>query len=242
MSAQTMTAIVEYQVRKESATLNEWLQEWAKRADDARVDEPETLACEAAVSLEDDSKVLIFGRYLHGQSSLEVHTQRPAHAVWNEIMGERRMTQRRVMNASFMDLPDYGWWARANRDRSEDGKTSGDTILVIAVWRVEKSTMKEPFLELARSHARYCWENEPDTLTYSGGIANQDFDGADIVRGDLVFVIECSDMEALEKHVNDPPHVAMDEKMEAAGIRVAPSYRQLYRTTGLGFMSRASAT
>lgn len=242
MSAQPMTATVEYQVRKESVTLNQWLQEWAKRADEARLGEPGTLAYEAAVSLEDDSKVLVFGRYLHGQSSLEDHTQRPAHAVWKEIMDGRRMTRRRVMNASFTDLPDYGWWARANRERSEDGKTSGDTILVIAVWRVEKPAMKDPFLELARSHARYCWDNEPDTLTYSGGIANQDFDGADIVLGDLVFVIECSDMQALEKHVNDPPHVAMGEKMKAAGIRVAPSYRQLYRTTGLGFMSRASAT
>jgi hypothetical protein len=225
MSERPITAIVEYQVGEEGATLDEWLQDWAKRADDARIGEPETLAYEAAVSLEDESKVLVFARYQHGPSSLKTHMEQTAHVV---------------MNASFTDLRDYGWWRRANREHSEDGKTSGETLLVIAVWRVAEPAMKEPFLELARSHARFCWENEPDTLTYGGGIATQDFDRVDIVRGDLVFVIECSDMEALDKHVNCPEHVEMGEKMVAAGIQVAPSYRQLYRTTGLGFMSRIS--
>ena len=42
MTERSMTAIVEFQIRKENTTMQDWLLEWGKRADDARVGEPET--------------------------------------------------------------------------------------------------------------------------------------------------------------------------------------------------------
>ena len=36
----TMTAMVEYQIRSETTTMEAWLEEWTKRADDAHDFEP----------------------------------------------------------------------------------------------------------------------------------------------------------------------------------------------------------
>ena len=42
-----MTAVVEFQIRPENTTMEEWLDEWQKRAEDALEFEPETTAYEA---------------------------------------------------------------------------------------------------------------------------------------------------------------------------------------------------
>ena len=47
-----MTALVEFQIRTEETTMDDWLAEWQKRAQDALEAEPETTAYAAAVSLE----------------------------------------------------------------------------------------------------------------------------------------------------------------------------------------------
>ena len=93
-----MTAVVEFQIRPENTTMEEWLDEWQKRAEDALEFEPETTAYEACINEEDPTRVLIFERYSHGHRSLTAHVERPAHAALNETMAAKNMTKRRVFS------------------------------------------------------------------------------------------------------------------------------------------------
>jgi hypothetical protein len=153
-----------------------------------------------------------------------------------ETMGERNMTKRRVMSARYYDVPGLGWWAR-----NEAGNASPEgAVIVILGMRFENDEQRSGFIELSNGHAGYCWENEPDTLIYSGGIAAADADRElDLETGDLVFVMACSDMAAVEKHANDPAHLALEPKMmERLGTVVEPRFLRTYRTTGHGFLFR----
>ena len=67
MSNQPQSTVVEFQIRPESNSMEEWLSEWNKRAIDARDGEPESLAYAAAVNVEDENGVLIFERYAQGE-------------------------------------------------------------------------------------------------------------------------------------------------------------------------------
>ena len=60
---QPITVVVEFEIQSETTSLDEWLDEWEKRADDAYEHEPATTAYEAAVNIEDESRVLVFERY-----------------------------------------------------------------------------------------------------------------------------------------------------------------------------------
>lgn len=233
----SMTAVVEFQIRTETTNMDEWLTEWHQRAEDALLGEPETSAYEAAVSTDDESCVLVFERYAHGSRSLQAHVERPAHAALTEAMGARNMTKRRVMSSRFYDVADYGWWTRSN-----DPLVQRDAIMVLAGMRFADAAQAEEFCRLTQTHADYCWEAEPDTLIYSGGIAAQDADrGLDIKQGDLVFVMACTDMDAVTRHRDDPRHLALGEQFAAAGIAVESTFAKTYRTTGRGFLSKVSA-
>ncbi len=236
MSAdQPMTAIVEYQIRPENTTMEEWLAEWDKRGEDARTGEPETNAYAAATNLENDLNVLVFERYANGGSSLALHAERPAHATLIETMGERRMTKRRVMSSAFTDVAGFGWWGRPE---SHDANAA-NVILVIIGLRFAETAMGEAFIELSSQHAAYCFENEPDTLIYSGGLAKADADRElDIKQGDLIFVMGCTDMAAVEKHRDDPQHIALGGEIAKRQITMQNTFSRSYQTTGNGFLWR----
>ncbi|MGK0343897.1 MAG: quinol monooxygenase YgiN, partial [Candidatus Azotimanducaceae bacterium] len=74
-----LTALVEYQVRTETTSVNEWLDVWRNRGEDALAGEPETSSYEAAVSDQDTDHVLVFERYTNGRASIDAHLARPAH-------------------------------------------------------------------------------------------------------------------------------------------------------------------
>lgn len=230
-----MTTMVEFQIRPENTSVDAWLDEWEKRADDALHGEPETSAYASAINLEDAKNVLVFERYVNGDSSLQRHIDRPAHATLTGTMGERRMTKRRVMSSRYFDVPDFGWWSRPETV----GPTQEGVVIAILGFRFADDHQLATYLELAVQHAAYCWENEPDTLIYSAGIAAADADRElDLRKGDLVFVMACSDMTAMEKHSNDPRHVALGPKLTELGIEPEPKFLRTYRTTGRGFLWR----
>ena len=215
--------------------MEEWLAEWNMRALDARDGEPETTAYAAAVNVEDENGVLIFERYSRGERSLKAHSERPAHTALMDAMAERNMTKRMVYASSFTDAPNYGWWSCPER---RDAATSEGVILVVLGMRFPNEATRDKFIELSSGHADYCSVNEPDTLIYSGGFANADSDRADIKSGDLLFVMACADMVAMDKHSNDPRHIALGLKFQEAGITLQPTFMKRYRTTGLGFLWR----
>jgi hypothetical protein len=230
----SMTAVVEFQIRAENTTMDEWLATWHARARDALEGEPETSAYEAAISDEDDSCVLVYERYARGNDSLKVHMERPAHAELTNAMGERNMTKRRVMGTRFNDVPDYGWWSR-----TDEPDVRSDAVVVLLGMRFRTDEDRDKFIELSGEHAAYCWDAEPDTLIYSGGIAAQDADrGPDIKAGDLIFVMVCTDAEAVDKHANDPNHIALGARFADAGVEVERTFMKTYRSTGQGYLSK----
>ncbi|TDJ48957.1 MAG: hypothetical protein E2O48_01655 [Gemmatimonadetes bacterium] len=233
MSDASMTTMVEYQIRAENTSMDAWLDEWEKRAEDALHGEPETSAYAAAINVEDETNVLVFERYEQGDRSLKFHMDRHAHTTLIETMGERRMTKRRVMSARYPDVPDYGWWSRhTTADPGREG-----AIIVILGLRFADDAKRAAFIELSSGHAAYCWESEPDTLIYSGGIAAADADRElDLKAGDLVFVMACTNMAAVDKHSNDPQHIALGPKLAEQGIVLEPKFMRTYRTTGRGFL------
>ncbi len=230
---QPMTAMVEYQIRPATTSMDEWLTEWNKRAEDALDFEPETSAYAAAINLQDESNVLVFERYEQGSHSLQAHIERPAHTILTDTMGARNMTKRRVMSTRFYDLPGFGWW-----QRPQPAPAAG-TIIVMLGFRFKDDAQRATYVELMADHEAYCWENEPDTLIYSAGIAAADADRElDLLRGDLVFVMACTDMEAMDKHANDPRHLALGPLFTENGIDLEPKFMRTYRSTGQGYLWR----
>jgi quinol monooxygenase YgiN len=228
------SVLIEYQVRTENNSVAEWLDVWNDRGEDARVGEPETDAYVAAVNLADESNVLVFERYANGQSSLDAHVDRPAHAQLMEAMGSRQMTRRRVMSTGFSDLADYGWWARSG---SLDPGDRGVVLMALG-FRFGSDEDRATYIKASREHAAYCWDAEPDTLIYSAGLAMADADREiDLHKGEVVFVMACTDLAAANRHANDPRHLALMAELEA-NIQMERTFLRSYKTTGHGFLWR----
>ena len=227
-----ITALVEFEIRASETSMEEWLDVWGHRGDDALLGEPETSAYEALTSSQAPQQVLIFERYDKGDASLQAHVERPAHAQLTETMGERRMTRRRVMSNLFVDVVDYGWWGRPEQTTT---MRDPNIKMMIIVSRFNSETAKQAYLELTGEHAAYCKTEEPGTLVYSCGIAHRDADrGPEVKAGDLLFVAAFANDAAAEKHRIDPDHLALQKKLES--IERERILVQQYETTGKGFL------
>ena len=234
MSNEPMTAIVEFQVNTETNSVEQWLEEWSKRAEDARVGEPQTPSYAAALNSEARDHVLVFERYSQGDISLKEHLNRSAHEELHKRMGAESMTKRRVMSTHFVDVEEYGWWSRPEQ---QDVMRRPGVIITVLGMRFPSEQQREKFIQLSQAHAEYCWTEEPDTLIYSGGLALSDADRElDIKKGDLVFVMASTDMEAMVKHRDDPKHLAIGERLSAEGINVEGTFLRSYETTGDGYL------
>ncbi|MFT7220845.1 MAG: quinol monooxygenase YgiN [Candidatus Azotimanducaceae bacterium] len=229
-----LTALVEYQVRTEITTVNDWLDVWQERGQDALMGEPDTSAYAAALSLQDESHVLVFERYAHGQTSIDAHVERPAHESLMETMGERNMTRRLVMSNVYADIEGYGWWDRAGSDESMS--EAGISITLIGT-RFADDAMKQRYIEVTGEHAEYCRDAEPGTLIYSGGLALRDSDrGPDINAGDMLFVAAFADDQAATQHRDDPRHVALQPALNE--IERERTFLLSYKSTGKGYFWR----
>ena len=235
-SVNPITVVVEFEVQTETTSRDEWLAAWQGRADDAFEHEPFAPAYEAAVSVEDESRVLVFERYENGDAGLQAHMERPAHRELGELMGARRMIKRRVLANIADDAPNYGWWARP--EHASPARLA-DHPLTLLCMRFGNDAQRDRFIELSGEHARYCLTAEPDTLVYSGAVARDDLESTSpLAAGDLVFIMVCTDDAAVEKHATDPNHLALGEKLSAAGVEIESAVAYQYRTTGLGFLWR----
>lgn len=229
-----LTALVEYEVRAETATVDEWLEVWQSRGQDALVGEPDTSAYEATRSLQNEGHVLVFERYAHGQSSLDTHVARPAHGSLMEIMGERRMTRRRVMSNLYADIEGYGWWDRAGSDKP---MSEADVTITLIGTRFNDDAMKQRYIDVTGEHADYCREAEPGTLIYSGGLALRDSDrGPDIRTGDMLFVAAFANDQAAIQHRDDPRHVQLQPVLNE--IERERTFLLSYKSTGKGYLWR----
>ena len=232
---QPMIAIVEFEIRSETTTMAEWLDEWEKRAADAYDHEPETTSYEAAVHVEDESRVLVYERYERGLGSLDIHMKRPSHkAIGEAMMGGRMIKRRSLVNVAF-NVPDYGWWERP--DAASPGRAEGYPLILLGM-SFDAPAQRDRFVELSGEHARYCWTAEPDTLVYSGAVVADFPDSDPWAKDDLLFVMVCTDDAATEKHAMDPNHIALGEKFSAEGVEIKNAVATQYRTTGRGFLWR----
>lgn len=233
MMTESMTVLVEYQIRAETTGQAEWLAEWENRAEDAASGEPETLAYAAAINTADDLNVLVLERYADGEASLKKHVEREAHARLMETMGAANMTRRRVMSARAVDV-DHGWWSRP----AADAKAAG-VYLTIFNMRFADARRQSEFLELAKEHIEYCRAAEPDTLMLGVGIATSDADREiDLRQGDLLLVNGYTNEAAFRQHQENPRHVALGEAVEAKGLAPENLFFRTYLSTGKGFLWR----
>lgn len=230
-----MVAVVEFEIPTESVSMDQWLDEWEKRAVDAYEYEPETTAYEAAVNIEDESRVLVYERYERGMSSLETHMTRPAHKAIGEAMGAGRMIKARTLVNVAFDVPEFGWWSRP--EFASPARGAGHSVTLLGV-RFAKRAQRDRFIELSGEHARYCFTAEPDTLVYAGAIVADFPDSNPWAADDLLFVMACTDDAAVEKHAMDPNHLALGDKFSAEGIEFESATAYQYRTTGRGFLWR----
>lgn len=229
-----LMALVEYQVRTETTSVNEWLDVWQDRGEDALAGEPETSSYEAAISDQDTDQVLVFERYINGRASIDAHIARPAHATLMETMGGRKMTRRRVMSNHFADIDDYGWWSRA---LDEAPMRDADVLITLIGTRFASDEMKQRYIDVTGEHAAYCFDAEPDTLIYNGCIAQDDADrGPDIKIGDMLFVAAFKNEAAALKHRDDPRHVALQPRLSE--IERERTFIRTYRSTGRGYLWR----
>ena len=227
-----MTALVEYQVRTDEVTTDEWLEVWQSRAQDALVAEPETAGYAAAVSLEDESCLFFYEHYINGLAGLKVHMERTSHSVLTETMAARRMTKRRVMSTGFYDLPDFGW-----RGRDEKTLICRDAVISLLGMRFSNDATRREFLSRLVDDSNHCFTEQPDTLIYRCGIAERDADrGPDIKQGDVLFFKVCTDLAAAESR--DSVHLALQQPLSEAGEGITPTFQKLYRTTGNGFLTK----
>ena len=227
-----LTALVQYQVRQETTTSEQWLDAWEPRAVDALSAEPETTAYEALVPHEAEDQMLVFERYTQGQASLDAHIERPAHARLITTMGEARMTKRRVMSNLYQDIPDYGWWGRP--ERTPVLQQAGLPMTLI-LTRFKSEESRQHYIRLTQEHAEYCRHSEPGTLVYSGGLAVSDSDrGPAIKAGDLLFVAVFADEQAAIKHRDDPQHQTLQPKL--AEVERERILLQSYSSSGKGFL------
>lgn len=230
-----MTALVEYQVRTDETTVDEWLAVWQERAQDAFEAEPDTTTYAAAVSLEDPSSLFFCEHYKNGRAGLKFHMERPSHALLDETMGARHMTKRRIMSTGFFDLPDFGFRGRGNT------LIRNGAMFVIWGMRFDDDGDRAEYIRMSGDYADHCFAAEPETLIFSGGIAGQDSDrGPDIARGDLIFMMACTDMDAVEKHTQDPRHHAPGQQFIDAQSEMTTTFHNMYRTTGHGFLIKTA--
>ena len=230
---QPMTAIVEFRIPADEMSMADWLSLWTGRADDARDGEPETSAYEAAVSIDNGADVLVFERYRHGDPSLLLHMERPSHAALARSLGEHKVSMSRTLIAKFVDLPDFGWWSRPERDPIF---TEPGAVMIVIGMNFSDDNAKDAFVRLSAQHAAYCWDAEPDTLVYSAGRSVADANYGIDVEADLIFVMCYTNMAAAEKHREDPRHIALGEQLEKNGIAPPVAFSRLYTTSGCGYL------
>lgn len=175
-------------------------------------------AREIALANEDSSHVLVYEkRYSNsGSNQLNLSLDPAAHLL---------------MLATLFDIEGFGWWSR-DLEKPQRRQLN----LSLTGLRFPDELHKDRFLEHFEEHAAYCWDAEPDTLIFSAGIvADCNRGNLDMRLGDLVFVMGCTDEDAVEKHLNDPKHIALGYQLHDAGVELEQTFSRTYRSTGGGF-------
>lgn len=253
LPAGSFTGLAGYEVRDEVTTALGWLKTWGLRAADAREYEPLTSAQIGCVSLKNPNEVLIYERYTRGQKSVQEHFARPAHKVMEEVLTEKKLTRKRLVAGILGE--DLWGWVRSPEERSLAQLKSAEapgpkgTLLFLNVRRFGSEKQLEDWVKLMKDQFQYCWEHEPDTLCYYGGrILKPGERGAPVQKGDMFFVMECSNGAAMKKHSDAPaPYGANMMKTYESTTKADPNAKGItyetilevtYRTTDAGFMTK----
>ena len=77
-------------------------------------------------------------------------------------------------------------------------------ILTLLGMSFQDWNQRDQFIELSQVLTQYCWNEEPNTLIFSGGIAKSGADPEiDLTMDDLVFVLAFKNTASLKKHQDD---------------------------------------
>lgn len=184
----------------------------------------ETRACVSAVSVDEEQSGGLYARRLCGIAKAELDTVPVGYAgsSSNDWWYSRLET-----------VPGYGWWQR------QEPVDHTDMLMTVFAMRFPDKESRNAFIEATRGHGDYCWENEPDTQVYGLGIVvEQKGASVPIRRGDLVVVMICTDQRAIEKHQDDPQHLALGGEIAALRIPVENNFANTYQLMPAGFLWR----
>jgi len=228
--------LIEYETRRPR---NEWLEVFAPRVTDARRHEPNTLAYSAFANASNPKHVLVFERYV-SEEDVKVHINRPAHKTLIDEFTKERMTKRLVLPALKLNPLRIGWWERINNPA-----TSGSVLSVMAI-RFQDQNSYEKYLPLLHAHAEYCRKNNPEIIVYSGCLANSSVQKGSYVgmiqKNDLIWITGATSEKAMTRHIEDERHIQLRKDIVKAGIQVKYPFKKIYKSTGLGWMTRKETT
>ena len=176
------------------------------------------------LSDENDSSLLIYERHIAGSSTTRPYQPASANG------------QVSAMQIECHDIVGFGWWSR-----NLIGSQQAQLNLSMMCIRFPDEGHLQGFIKLSQNHAAYCWEAEPDTVIYSAGIVTSYSESdLDIESGDIIFIMGCTDEAAVQKHLEDPKHVALGYQLYDADIRLTPTLTKSYKTCGDGFFYKPS--
>ena len=183
------------------------------------VDRPEVQACFGGLLRDDDQLGFLVARG-------DVSSVQTEIALLSESSGYSED----AFQMQLEPLLDYGWWQRPGP--VERPVVRPGMLLCVFTMRFPDFQNRDQFINATQHHSEYCWSNEPDTQIYGMGVAyNASTTSAPVTEGDVVVVMVCTDEAALQKHSDDPQHLALGEKVAGLGIEVENPLSHVYQLT-----------
>ena len=239
------TVLVEAKIGAGAARVEKFLSTLDESAAKAKASEPRTLAYFAAQSGEDSHELLVFQKRMEKSIPRRLRLSKkrklPSSSLVNKLVGKKK-NEKNEKNGKeedlmppvhFRDVQGFGFWNRPGMH------ANADAVFCWSVSRFQETWMRDRWLEITKPFAQWCFDNEPDTIMYSGGIALSDNSHYNIRKGDLIFVNLYTCAEAKQAHDRSQQHKDLVTSFKAHGLKYTYSAKMYGLTpTPHGFLWR----
>eukprot|EP00935_MAST-01C_sp_MAST-1C-sp1_P001238 g1238.t1 len=224
---------VEFQVRTENCTTEEWLDAFQGRAAAALEEEPGTYCYEALTNASKPNHVLVYERYA-SEAAQKAHSATPAHKAFTDALGQKRMTKRMVMQGQFKERAGFPFGAK---------EMNSSSTRVLFVNTDKKNFGIKEFGDdywanfQANGPVSKTFHGEPGTDSYIFGELEKAQRG-DLEDGMFSIVEAYNDEESLRAHLERmfPPEGKLN------GKTANDMWPTMWEPSGKGFLSRPALT
>ena len=225
---------------------SEWLAAFSARARAVALEEPRTLAYQAATSVQRPGSVLCLERYSSSEA-LADHLRQPAHRRLLDVFTKGKMSKRAVLaNCQLKCVPNFGFW-----ERPDAGTTTGKMERLLPPQQVSVLALRfasplDADAAIARLQPAAAALHNTRTISpagprvtvcgagrFLGEKAKGDFD---LRKGDVVFILAHDLAGSVLSHQR---HAMVDTLLSAEGGTVAMPVQVYTTVTGVGFMQRS---